>query len=204
MDNTSFRSVPFGGFDKQDVMSYIKKTAKESSELQTRLQQENEQLRQEKAELTEKVEELQDRLETLRVTCEDLQETLAQERSGRRKLEAIASEKEQLAAQAESMRPDAEAYARFRDSIGTIECEARKRAADLEDETKGRMELVVKQFRSQYKTLMNSFASTAAHINSELRKMEVSLTQLPRALDQPTAELEKLTSLLEEKGEKER
>ena len=44
---------------------------------------------------------------------------------------------------------------------------------------------------------MSTFKTTAAHVNSELRKIEVNLTQLPRAMDQSGAELKELEALLE-------
>ena len=40
MENNIFKSVAFGGFDKQDVISYIERTAKEASEAQEKLQRE--------------------------------------------------------------------------------------------------------------------------------------------------------------------
>ena len=47
----------------------------------------------------------------------------------------------------------------------------------------------------------SAFESTAGHVNSELRKIEVMLSQLPRALDQTGAELNELAARLEKKPE---
>ena len=44
MENYAFKSVAFGGFDKQDVIHYIEQTAKEAAAVQERLQKENEDL----------------------------------------------------------------------------------------------------------------------------------------------------------------
>ena len=41
MDNYPIKSVTFGGFDKQDVIHYIEKTAQETAEVQKKLQDEN-------------------------------------------------------------------------------------------------------------------------------------------------------------------
>ena len=38
MENYAFKSVAFGGFDKQDVIHYIEQTAKEAAAAQERLQ----------------------------------------------------------------------------------------------------------------------------------------------------------------------
>ena len=74
--------------------------------------------------------------------------------------------------------------AQFREQIGAIECEARKRAADLESETVSRLERITEDFRRRYQELMTIFDATATHVTGELRKVEVNLTQLPRAMDQ--------------------
>ena len=45
MENNTFKSVAFGGFDKQDVIRYIEQSSREAAEVQERLQQENDSLR---------------------------------------------------------------------------------------------------------------------------------------------------------------
>ena len=50
---------------------------------------------------------------------------------------------------------------------------------------------------------MEGFETTAAHVNSELRKIEVNLTQLPRAMDQSDTELKELEALLERQEKEE-
>ena len=45
MDNYQIKSVAFGGFDKQDVISYIEKSAAEAAALQQELRNEVEELR---------------------------------------------------------------------------------------------------------------------------------------------------------------
>ena len=47
MENNTFKSVAFGGFDKQDVIAYIERTSREAAAAQETLRQENEGLRQE-------------------------------------------------------------------------------------------------------------------------------------------------------------
>ena len=189
MENNIFKSVAFGGFDKQDVISYIERTAKEASEAQEKLRRENESLRQEVRSLSGQVSELQAQVEALQAESAELREKLARETAGRGRLEELEPEAARLRAEVESLRGDAEAYARFREQIGAIECEARKRAGD-------RLRRLADQFQTQYRTLMGTFESTAAHVNSELRKIEVNLTQLPRAMDQSGAELKELEALL--------
>ena len=59
MENNIFKSVAFGGFDKQDVVSYIEKSAREAAEAQEKLQQENDGLRRESQAMEGQVSELQ-------------------------------------------------------------------------------------------------------------------------------------------------
>ena len=132
MENYAFKSVAFGGFDKQDVIHYIEQTAKEAAAVQERLQKENEDLQTEADSLRTQVRELQTRLETETALREQAQSELEQERTARQGLEAFKPEAERLAAELERLRPEAEAYAQFRDRVGDIECDAHKRAAELE------------------------------------------------------------------------
>lgn len=201
MENSIFKSVTFGGFDKQDVISYIERTAKEAVEAQQNLQRENDGLRDEVRILGDQVSDLQSRIEELQSENARLREAQDRECALREKLETLEPKAARLAAEVETLRGDAEAYARFREQIGAIECEARQRAADLEDEASSRLRRLMGQFQTQYRVLMGTLETTAAHVNSELRKIEVNLTQLPRAMDQSGVELKELEELLE-RGER--
>ena len=119
-------------------------------------------------------------LADLSAKCETLQAELDREIAARKILEPLKpmeAENAQLKAQVESLRPDAQAYAQFRERIGAIECEARKRADDLELATVRQLEQTLNLFREHYQVLMTTFETTASHVNSELRKIEVNLSQ---------------------------
>ncbi|MEG1593958.1 MAG: hypothetical protein RR350_06060, partial [Oscillibacter sp.] len=134
---------------------------------------------------------------------EQLRSDLARESAAHRELEPFKPEAERLAREAETLRPDAEAYAQFRQRIGAIECEARKRAADLESSTIARLDHVVSAFQTQYLELMTTFDATAAHVTGELRKVEVNLAQLPRAMDQAGVEMKELSAVLDHAAHRE-
>ena len=193
MDNYSIKSVTFGGFDKQDVIRYIEQSAEQAAAAQKALQEENDALQKQVASLSESISHLQAQTEALSAERDRLQAALNHETAVRQQLEALKPLEEEV----ERLRPDAEAYGQFRERIGAIECEARKRAADLELATVKQLQQTVDLFRKQYQTLMSTFESTASHVNSELRKVEVNLTQLPRAMDQSSNELNELAARLE-------
>ena len=200
MDNYSIKSVTFGGFDKQDVIRYIEETAKATAATEKELQEKMEQIRIENQELLSRLNSAEKELASLQTRFQDLnleysrvKEDAAREAAARLELEPLKPLQEEV----DRLRPDAEAYAQFREKIGAIECEARTRAADLESATIQKLQQNVDLFREQYQVLMSSFESTAAHVTSELRKVEVNLTQLPRTMDQPGSELNELMNRLE-------
>nr|WP_325300648.1 hypothetical protein [uncultured Dysosmobacter sp.] len=200
MDSYPIKSVTFGGFDKQDVIRYIEQTAEKAAAAQQELQKENADLRGQTAALTEEVSALREQLQTLTAQRDQLQAALQQESAARQELETLKPLEEQvsrLRAEADALRPDAQAYAQFRERIGAIECEARERAASLEASTAAQLRRTVDLFRAQYQTLMSTFESTASHVTGELRKVEVNLSQLPRAMDQAGTELNELAARLE-------
>ena len=196
MESHTFKCVTFGGFDKQDVAEYIERTSREFAEQQTRLEQERDSLQARTEELEKQVAALRLQAEAQSDRLTELQSALAdaeQRADGARDQQARL---EELTAQVESLRPDAESYRQFRNRIGDIECEARSRAAELENATRARLREVTDRFREQYQALAASFDTASAYVTGELRKVEVNLTQLPRALDQIGAELEQLDGTL--------
>ena len=197
MDNYPIKSVTFGGFDKQDVIRYIEQAAQQAAAAQQTLQDENENLRKQAEALSAELSTLRAQVSSLSAERDRLQEALGRESASRQQLESL----KPLESEVARLRPDAEAYAQFRERIGTIECEARKRAADLELATVNQLQKTVDLFREQYQTLMSTFESTASHVNGELRKVEVNLTQLPRAMDQAGTELNELAARLEHSKE---
>ena len=204
MENYSFKSVAFGGFDKQDVVRYLEQASEKAAAVQRELEEENGNLRKQAEETAEELERLRAQVEELTAERDGLREKLESEAAARADLEPLrALEKDvaRLTAERDALKPDAESYARFRERLGAIECEARNRADDLEEEAAVQTRRTVEEFRSRYQQLMSAFESTAGHVNSELRKIEVTLSQLPRALDQTGAELNELASRLEKKPE---
>lgn len=203
MEQYPIKSVTFGGFDKQDVINYIEKLSQESASAQTQLQKEAEELRDRLSAASEQLEDALSELESLREAKERLREenkrlqtSLSQESSARQALSLEAERLRPLEAEVERLAPDAQAYAQFRERIGAIECEARKRADDLETATAAQMRRTLEQFQTQYQALLTTFKTTAVHVTGELRKVEVNLTQLPRAMDPATGALNALSARL--------
>jgi len=186
MERSAIRSVAFGGFDKEDVARYIEQ-----------LSQETEKLREERDALQEKADCLEKEAEELRTQVQELTKAREELSAEMARLAPLEKENAQLKEQVEALRPDAEAHAMLRGQVGAIECEARQRAAELEEHTAGQMHKALDLFRQQYQILMSTFETASSHMTAELRKMEVTLAQLPRTMDQTGVELDRLASALE-------
>ena len=186
MERSAIRSVAFGGFDKEDVARYIEQ-----------LSQETEKLREERDALQEKADCLEKEADELRTQVQELTKAREELSAEMARLAPLEKENAQLKEQVEALRPDAEAHVMLRDQVGAIECEARQRAAELEEHTAGQMHKALDLFRQQYQILMSTFETASSHMTAELRKMEVTLAQLPRTMDQTGVELDRLASALE-------
>ena len=186
MEQYAIKSVAFGGFDKKDVARYIEQLSQESGNL-----------REERNTLQERLEQAEQEMAALREQLQEL--TAAKERleTENQRLAPMEAESIRLKEQLEALRPDAEAHVMLREQVGIIECEARQRAAELEERTVGQMRKATELFRQQYQVLMNTVETASSHMTAELRKMEVSLAQLPRTMDQTGTELKRLASTLE-------
>ena len=186
MERSAIRSVAFGGFDKEDVARYIEQ-----------LSQETEKLREERDALQEKADCLEKEADELKTQVQDLSKAKEELSAEVARLAPLEKENAQLNEEVEALRPDAEAHVMLRGQVGAIECEARQRAAELEEHTAGQMHKALDLFRQQYQILMSTFETASSHMTGELRKMEVALAQLPRTMDQTGVELDRLASTLE-------
>ena len=199
MESYTFKTVTFGGFDKQDVAHYVERLTQEHNAALAALQEENAALKEKNSQLEAENRSLKTQsdaqaasLSQLSVQAEKLLEEVAALRDYPEKYEALRRE-------ADALRPDAEAYIEFRNRVGNIECEAQQRAAKLEADTQAQLRRMAESFRAQYEALTGTFDAASAHVTAELRKVEVNLSQLPRALDSVSRELEKLDAILPER-----
>ena len=167
MEARNFKSVAFGGFDKEEVIQYIQKTAQENTEALEALQRENGSLRAEN--------------ESLRAQME--QSLREREDAAKKETEALCEQIRALTAELDELRPQAQSY--------------RRRASELESATTMRLNALIVDVRRQYQEMSSAFSATAGQAAAELRKIEVSLTQLPRAMDQTGKKLEEIVSAVD-------
>ena len=71
MENYSFKTVAFGGFDKQDVVRYLEQAAEKNAALQRAHEEESEKLRGELEELREQEPGFRKNSQWLQYACEE-------------------------------------------------------------------------------------------------------------------------------------
>ena len=198
---SSFKTTMFGGFERQSVIDYIEKTARESAEEQEKLRRENEALSTAKTALEREVDALRRQVSALNQRISqlsgELERTAADCEARTQEAETLKPQVEALTAEAERLRPEAEAYARVKAHIGEIECGAQKRADELEASVTARMSCLVADCERQYQELTAAFDVASRHVLGELRKVEVNLSQLPRTFDKMGSDLAELEAVLQ-------
>lgn len=127
-----FRSTPFGGFHRQDVLDYIEQLTQEHQETRQRLERQRDEAQAALAQAEDALSQAQ-RQQAAEATAQTtLEERLAQTQA---ELEntaaALAQVREEKAALEEKLRalePEAASWQRLRDTAGDIEVAAHERA----------------------------------------------------------------------------
>lgn len=121
---TSFKTCVFGGFDREDVISYIRKTAEESQKKLEALMEETERLRV-------RCETAESELSALRARSAELEQQLADTEILRAEAERLRTEEETLHRENETLRGPAAQYQSLKDHIADIEISAHRRTEEF-------------------------------------------------------------------------
>ena len=121
---TSFKTCVFGGFDREDVISYIRKTAEESQKKLEALMEETERLRV-------RCETAESELSALRTRSAELEQQLADTEVLRAEAERLRTEEETLRRENETLRGPAAQYQSLKDHIADIEISAHRRTEEF-------------------------------------------------------------------------
>lgn len=190
--SASFKKCMFGGFDPQDVIAYIDRTAKESQEKINALTEENENL-------SKSNQEMQDELMVLR------QQFASYEKDGKtaeqlqQELQAAQEKLQQMEEEAANLRAQAQEYQSLKDHIADIEINAHRRTEEFRAATVAQMQEIIAKQRSwcgeakeKYMSATEQFAqklqqaqqvlanpdiSGFAEMEESLRNLESSMTE---------------------------
>ena len=188
-----FRTAAFGGFQKQDVMDYLERSAKEHAQKVAAIQKE---LAEEKvakageeersAALAERIAALEAENQRLAADLADREEKLDRALAERDELRTLS---DQLQDQLDKVTPAATAYEAVKDRTASIELEAHGRAQAIEQEGRARVQKCQEQVREwfirtreSYERLRADMEATVSHAAQELGRATGSMTTIAGSL----------------------
>ena len=149
--NANFKTRVFGGFDREDVISFIEKTSLEHQKRVSALEEENKRLSDRCGAAEAEVQALREQSRAELAAAAELEEL-------KRKFAALTAENEQL-------RGEAEEYRRMKDHIADIEISAHRRTEEFRAQAIAELrEMIVRQetwcaqAQAQYQQLSEQFA----------------------------------------------
>lgn len=186
----SFKTRLFGGFDREDVISYIEKTAQEHREALESLRAELDALRQERDALATRQEMLQNEARRNSAAAEKFEEL-------RLKADELSHRAEALVEENEALRADAEEYRKMKDHIAEIEISAHRRTEEFRAQAIAQLHELTKAqrdwFQSQQEQLFAIHRQVQEQIEGARRSLgEVDLSGFAKILDSLNALDQKL------------
>lgn len=203
-----FRTAAFGGFQKQDVMEYLERSAQEHTRKVAELQRELE----ERKKAAAAAEELRTGLERRLAALEAENQRLAADLADREdRLNQAMAEKDELRAEAaklsgevERLKPSATAYETVKDRTASIELEAHGRAQAIEREGRAKalksQEQVKEWFlktKAAYDRLRSDLNVTMNHTIQELDRAGRGIAELTGSLEYQDTALKAIESQIE-------
>lgn len=206
-----FRTATFGGFQKQDVLSYIESSNQVHVEKLAQLQRERDELAGEKEELAAQARQAEARAQALAQEKDDLTIQLAQARKEAEDLRRALDEQKAQLAQADARlsdanarlahaEPAAAAYQQVKDRTAGIELEAHCRAQEVQqaaEEKVQRAHTEVEQWlhkvKAGYDLLRSDMDGAISRTAQELDKVHQMLEQLSSHFDSQDEHLRKLS-----------
>lgn len=205
-----FRSAAVGGFNRQDVLDYLEKTALENKQCQQELEKQLEQQNQELEQLRRRAAELEEReaifnreresmTRELEQTKEELRDIQELEQLQAEELTQLRQERDQLRARVTALEPDAAAYAAVKDRTAGMELQAHCRAHAVKEEADQQarkvhqqMEQWLHQMQKEYDELRSQVEATVSHAAGELQKAGRCLEQVNHLLGEQEVTLEEI------------
>ena len=191
-----FRSAMMGGFNKQDVLTYIEHSVRSHTEEMNQLREELERVRQEgedalsqarkegKAAL-ERAEAAEAKVAELAPRAAQMEKSTAELEAKRSALAAAERELKELRARVAELTPRAEAYEAVKDKAAGIELEAHQRAKVVMDEAKRNAENIrlqteqwMTKVRGSYDRLRADLELTMCHNTQELERSARALAAI--------------------------
>ncbi len=196
--SANFKTCMFGGFDREDVVSYIEKTAKETQEKLDALESENTRLKAD----NERIEEA---LRTLHAQTKQMKQEEQDQESLQRRLDEaqaraaeLAVRCEALEAENESLRASANECAHLKEHIADIEINAHRRTEEFRADAIEKLRAVIGQQRTWCQKQRGAYAFMSEAILQDIRRAEDVLENADYSgFDQMMADLQQLEDTLQ-------
>ena len=196
--SANFKTCMFGGFDREDVVSYIEKTAKETQEKLDALETEN-------AKLKADNEQIEQALRTLHAQTKQMKQEEQDQESLQQRLDEaqaraaeLAVRCEALEAENESLRASARECAHLKEHIADIEINAHRRTEEFRAEAIEKLRAIIGQQRTWCQKQRGAYAFMSETILQDIRRAEDVLENADYSgFDQMMADLQQLEDTID-------
>lgn len=194
--STNFKTCLFGGFDREDVISFIEKSSRESRERIETLEKENETLQQSN-------QSMESELRLMREEFMSNAEQAQQAAALASRVEELSQQLQKLQEEAGSLRAQAAEYRALKDHIADIEINAHRRTEEFRAAAIAQLRQTIaqqydwcQQAARQYVELSEQFSQKlltaqqmiASPDMSGFERMQQDLQQINESLDRPDGE----------------
>lgn len=197
-----FRTAAFGGFQKQDVLDYLERSAKEQADKYSAIQKQleaSESARTEAEERLDTKEAAARRLtEENRRLSADLAERGIKLAEAEAKITALSAQVSELSAQVQRLTPGAEAYEGLKDRAAGIELDAHSRAHGIEAEAKAKAKKTQAEIENWFVQLQATYHHTKDDLNTVLSHVKEELVSVEKSIEGLAGELETHSDALRE------
>lgn len=205
-----FRTSTLGGFNKQDVLSYLELSSRTHTDKVGQLSAQIEEAVRAKSEAEQASKVTEDKLDEiteenahlnqdLKVCEDELTEAKRALAAKDEEVRKLIEEKQALRARLEKIEPEAVLYERIKDRTAGVELEALRRAQEIEDEatarakqTKEELDQWVHRVQHNYKALQEEMNQSVAAVSAELQTVTVCLEKISVGFTSGDAGLEEL------------
>lgn len=168
--SANFKTCMFGGFDREDVIAYIEKTAKESRERIEALEAENESYRLENQRMESALRALQIQTEDYSQTAEERDTLRLRVAETQSELEDLRGEKAALQQENETLRGAAEEAAHLKEHIADIEISAHRRTEEFRAEAIAKLRRYIEEQRNWCQEQRGQYAAIVETILQDVRR----------------------------------
>ena len=166
----SFKKCMFGGFDPEDVIAYIDRTAKENQAKIAALTEQNEAL-------SKSNQEMQMELALLRRRCADQENESRAAEKWQQEWQAAQEKLQQLEEEAAMLRTQAQEYRSLKDHIADIEISAHRRTEEFRRAAIAQMQEIVNKQRGWCEEMKTKYLAVTEQFSQKLQQAQQVLAE---------------------------